>query len=186
MKNVRDLITFCAAILFVLSVTGCSISNSIESSSDSFSNSSGSVSDSSSSSSGDDEDDKDDEDGDGAAADTSYQDDVADYTSAYVAGLKSAAGAAAAGAESGADEAVASLQTVPGLDLSAFRKGISEVAAGYGITNWEGDSQTYAGIGAGLAKAGVTAEELPAYSQVLAGGDAAKAAGIEKGYGAGS
>jgi hypothetical protein len=181
MKMLRDLMSFCAVILLVSLVAGCSISNSIESSSDSFSNSSGS---SSGSSSPDDDDDDKDDDDEAAPADTSYQDDVADYTSAYVAGLKSAA--AAAGAESSADEAVASLQTVPGLDVSAFSKGISEVAAEYGITNWEGDSQTYAGIGAGLAKAGVSAEELPAYSQALASGDAAKAAAIEQGYGAGS
>jgi hypothetical protein len=169
---------------------GCSFSYSSDSSSDSSKSSSDSSNNSSESSSGssfDDEDDKDDDDG--ASVDTSYRDDVSDYmAAAYVAGLKSAesssaaaAGAAAAGAS--AASAPVDVADAPGIDVAAFRKGLSGIAAKYGIVGWESDEVTYTGIGIGLAKAGLPQQGLATYSQVLTDQDAAKSAAIERGYG---
>ena len=70
----------------------------------------------------------------------------------------------------------------PKVDVDAFRKGLSGVAAKYAITDWEVDDDTYAGIGLGLAKANVTSEEFATYSVAFSGGDAAKDAAIKRGY----
>jgi len=163
MRYLSELTALCLVLALASFSAGCSFSYSSDSSSDSSQSSSDSSNNSSESSSGssfdDKEDDKDDDDGD---VDTSYRNDVSDYmAAAYVAGLKSAehssaaavAGAAAAGATADAPAA-------PAIDVSAFRKGLSGIAAKYGIVGWESDEVTYTGIGLGLAKAGLPRQEL--------------------------
>jgi len=186
MNNLYAILAVCLVFGLTFVSAGCSISHSVKSSSTSIGNSSDSSSDSSSSSSADDDDKDDDGDGEGEAApDTSYRDDARDYTAAYVSALKdgggdaAAAGAAAAG---GADAATDGSAAGPKVDVDAFRKGLSGVAAKYAITDWEVDDDTYAGIGAGLAKVNVTSEEFATYSAAFSGGDAAKAAAIKLGY----
>ena len=85
----------------------------------------------------------------------SYQGDVRDYTEAYVRSST---------------------------DLQGFRKGLSSIARKHGITNWEADRATYTGIGEGLGKARVNQTQLDVYKTNFAGGDAVKAAAIDKGY----
>ncbi|MFZ2171096.1 MAG: putative lipoprotein, partial [Methylococcaceae bacterium] len=60
-----------------------------------------------------------------------YQNEVADYTTAYVKSSQ------------------------PGADYTSFLKGLSDVAAKEGVTNWDQDPLTYLGIGIGLKKANV-------------------------------
>lgn len=85
----------------------------------------------------------------------SYRDDVRDYTAAYV--------------QSGGD-------------YTTFTRGISNVAAKHGVSDWESDDDTYEGVGAGLRKANQTPAQLSAWQQNLAGGDAHKAAAMQDGY----
>jgi hypothetical protein len=187
----RELTALCLVLALASLSAGCSFSYSSDSSSDSSKSSSDSSNNSSESSSGssfdDEDDDKDDDDG--ASVDTSYRDDVSDYmVAAYVAGLKSAenssaaaAGAAAAGAP--AASVPADVADAPGMDVAAFRKGLSGIAAKYGIVGWESAEVTYTGIGIGLAKAGLPQQDLATYSQALTDQDEAKAAAIDRGYG---
>lgn len=90
------------------------------------------------------------------AAERAYQDDVSDYTRAY--------------AKSG------------GSDFQAFQADLAKLAREHGITNWEDNLDTYTAIGAGLRGAGVSAAQLMAYKQNLAGGDENKADAIQRGY----
>ena len=85
----------------------------------------------------------------------SYRGDVRDYTEAYLL----------------------SSDNLPG-----YRKGLASIARKYGISNWEADQATFTGIGEGLGKAKVKLAQLEVYEKNLAGGDALKAAAIEKGY----
>ena len=84
-----------------------------------------------------------------------YVSDVRDYTQAYV---KS------------------------GGDFDSFTRGLSDIAAKHGVSNWESDTDTYDGIGQGLRKAGATAMQLEVWKTNLAKGDASKAAAMQKGY----
>ena len=184
----RELTALCLALALASFSAGCSFSYSSDSSSDSSNSSSDSSNNSSESSSGssfdDKEDDKDDDGGDTAPADTSYRDDVSDYmAAAYVAGLQGSESSSAAAAGVAAAGATVDAADAPGIDVSAFRKGLSGIAAKHGIVGWESDEVTYTGIGRGLAKAGLPQQELAAYSQTLTDQDVAKAAAIERGYG---
>ncbi len=85
----------------------------------------------------------------------SYRDDVRDYTAAYV--------------QSGGD-------------FTQFTRGLSNVAAKHGVSDWENDMDTYAGIGAGLKKANQTPTQFTAWQTNLAGTDADKAAAMQRGY----
>lgn len=84
-----------------------------------------------------------------------YRNDVRDYTAAYV--------------QSGGD-------------FDAFTRGLTNVAAKHGVSNWESDTNTYVGIGQGLKKAGVTPMQLDVWKTNLSQGDSSKAAAIQKGY----
>lgn len=90
------------------------------------------------------------------AAERAYQDDVIDYTRAY--------------AKSG------------GKDAQTFQVDLAHLAGEHGITNWEENPDTYRAIGRGLGQAGVSEAELMAYKRTLAGGDAAKAEAMQRGY----
>lgn len=91
----------------------------------------------------------------GGASKQSYRDDVRDYTTTYFSSSS---------------------------DVDAFERGLGDVARRHGVTNWEEDDATYVGIGAGLAKARVTAGSFEALKRDLAHGDPAKANGLQKGY----
>ena len=70
-----------------------------------------------------------------------YENDVSDYAAAYI---KS------------------------GGDTSMLKAGISGVAGKRGITDWENDSSTYKGLGAGLKRAGVNQPTLDGYKGTMA------------------
>jgi len=87
-----------------------------------------------------------------------YQNEVADYTMAYVKSSKPESG------------------------YNAFLKGLSDIAAKQGVTNWDQDSLTYLGIGKGLKKANVEGIAYETYKKNFAGGDAEKMKEIQTGY----
>jgi hypothetical protein len=85
----------------------------------------------------------------------SYQRDVRDYTEAY---LRSSS------------------------DPTGFRNGLASLATKHGISNWEADEATYAGIGEGLGKAKVKQSQVEVFKTNLAGSDPVKAAALQNGY----
>ena len=87
-----------------------------------------------------------------------YQNEVADYTMAYVKSSQ------------------------PNADYNTFRKGLSDIAAKEGVTNWDQDSLTYMGIGKGLKRAKVEGVAYETYKKNFAGGDANKMEEIQDGY----
>jgi len=126
---------------------GCSFSYSSKSSSDSSKSSSESSSspfDSSSASSSSDR-----------AAKQSYQQDIADYTKAYVI---------SGGADSG------------------FPNGIGDIARKHGVSDWESDQSTWEGVGAGLAAANVKPDQLDTYKNNWGAGDPEAMKSIQRGY----
>jgi len=90
----------------------------------------------------------------GSSTQTS-RDDVRDYTYAYVSSRG---------------------------DLDAFQRGLGDIAQSRGVTNWEEDTATYVGIGAGLAKARVTGVPYETFKQNLGRSDSSKMAAIQQGY----
>jgi hypothetical protein len=84
-----------------------------------------------------------------------YKDDVADYTQAFV---------------------------VSGGSAAAFMDGIGAIAEKRGVSDWESDAATWEGIGAGLARANVTKEQLEVYKQNWSGGNTEAMKGIQRGY----
>jgi len=87
-----------------------------------------------------------------------YPNEVADYTMAYVKSSQ------------------------PNADYSSFLKGLSDIAAKEGITNWEQDTRTYIGIGKGLKKANVEGTVYETYKNNFANGDSQKMEDIQDGY----
>lgn len=87
-----------------------------------------------------------------------YQNEVADYTMAYVKSSQ------------------------PGADYTSFLKGLSDIAAKQGVTNWDQDSLTYMGIGKGLKKADVEGVAYETYKRNFARGNAQKMQNIQDGY----
>lgn len=85
-----------------------------------------------------------------------YRDDVEGYTYAYVRSSS--------------------------LDYTGFQKGLGEIAAKYGITNWEAQPVTYNAIGRGLKKAKLTGVEYETFKKNLAAGEYSKMQDIQKGY----
>jgi hypothetical protein len=132
-----------AALAIALAVgTACSFSHSSKSSSDSSGSSSRSSSGSSSPES----------------EQARYEQDVADYTEAYV---------------------------VSGGSDSGFLRGVGDIAEKRGISDWESHQRTWEGIGRGLARVKVSDVQLAVYTANWSGGDPARVKGIEKGYGSG-
>ena len=70
----------------------------------------------------------------------------------------------------------------PVRDYTTFLKGLSDVAAKEGVTNWDQDSLTYMGIGKGLKKANVEGVAYETYKKNFAGGNAQKMQQIQDGY----
>lgn len=87
-----------------------------------------------------------------------YPNEVADYTMAYVKSSQ------------------------PGADYNSFLKGLSDIAAKEGVTNWEQDTRTYIGIGKGLKKANVEGTAYETYKTNFAEGDSKKMEDIQDGY----
>lgn len=83
-----------------------------------------------------------------------YRNDIRDYTYAYVRSNGDAAG---------------------------LRDGVASIAGRHGVTNWEAETGSYVGIGAGLAKAKVSSSQAVLYASVLADGEGSRNA-IERGY----
>ena len=70
----------------------------------------------------------------------------------------------------------------PGTGYDTFLKGISDIAAKEGVTNWDQDSLTYRGIGKGLKKANIEGVAYETYKKNFASGDSQKMADIQSGY----
>ena len=87
-----------------------------------------------------------------------YPNEVADYTLAYVKSSR------------------------PNDSYSSFLRGLSDIAAKEGITNWEQDSLTYRGIGKGLKKANVNETVYETFKNNIANGDPKKIENIQSGY----
>jgi len=141
----RFLHPFFNAVILALPILvgGCSFSDSSRSISDSIessSDSSGSISDSSESN-----------------KEKKYENEVSDYTMAYVKSSKEA-------------------------DYAAYQKGLSDIAAKRGIVNWDQEPKTYIAIGKGLKKAGIEGVAYETYKRNFAGSDEAKMQNIQKGY----
>ena len=143
---------FNAVILVLpLIVTGCSfsdssrsISTSVESISDSvgsLSDSSGSIASSESSTSN---------------REKKYENEVSDYTMAYVKSSQA--------------------------DYNAYLKGLSDIAAKTGIVNWDQDPKTYKAIGKGLKRAGIEGIAYETYKKNFANFDEENMQNIQKGY----
>lgn len=89
------------------------------------------------------------------SAEAQYKSDVREYTAAYVK---------------------------TGGQFDAFRRGIGDLAKKHSITNWEDSTVTFEGIGEGLGEAGASEIQVKAYTDGLAGQDAAKRTALAKGY----
>jgi hypothetical protein len=90
--------------------------------------------------------------------DKKYSQEVSDYTMAYVK------------------------SSVANADYNSFAKGISDIAAKAGISNWEQTSSTYVAIGQGLKRAGVTGVTYDTYKSNFAHDNAANIKSIQQGY----
>jgi hypothetical protein len=84
-----------------------------------------------------------------------YQNDVADYTHAYI---------------------------ISGGQFDTFWKGLASVAERHGVTNYEADDPTYVGIGQGLAKSKFTQVQVETFGKNVSGGDTKKMQLIQQGY----
>jgi len=67
-------------------------------------------------------------------------------------------------------------------DRAVYSKGVSELAAEQGVSDWEADEDTLAGIGRGLKKANITGVLFETYKSSLANGYAVRIQLIQKGY----
>jgi len=144
--NLKQSLLYPALFGLSIAINGCSFSDSSKSSSESsksISDSTSSIISSPSSISG---------------KSKKYQNEVADYTMAYVK------------------------SSHPGADYNSFLKGLSDIAAKEGITNWDQDSLTYLGIGIGLKKADVEGVPYETYKKNFARGDSKKMEEIQDGY----
>lgn len=135
-----------AVVLACAMGLGCSFSYSSESSSDSSNNSSeSSVHSSDSSSPGKDESAR-------------FEEDVEQYTVAFLEGGGSA------------DE--------------SFFSGLGDLARRHGVSDWESETSTWEAIGRGLARSPSSDAERIAYQAAWTGGDAAKRSALAKGISA--
>ena len=84
-----------------------------------------------------------------------YQNDVADYTYAYV---------------------------ISGGQFGTFMKGLGTVAERHGVSDWEADDATYIGIGQGLGKAKFTQTQVDVFAKNVTSGDAKRTKLVQQGY----
>ena len=108
---------------------------------------------------------------------------ISNSTSSVVSSASSVSGKTKRYLNAVADYTMAFIKSSPpNADYNTFRKGLSEVAAKEGVTNWDQDSLTYMGIGKGLKKANVEGVAYETYKKNFAGGDANKMEEIQDGY----
>lgn len=138
--------------IFAMSLTACSFSDS----SGSFSESSESFSKSSNSFSGSSSSDSSDDSSEPSKESSRYQDEVTDYTVAYV--------------RSGST------------DTFSFQRGLSKLATRQRVVNWEQNQDTYIGIGRGLKKANLNTSSYEALKKDFAEGDYQKMQDIQEGF----
>lgn len=85
-----------------------------------------------------------------------YQEDITDYTSAYLSNEQ--------------------------FDRSSFSRGISEIATANGVTSWEQDEATLIAIGRGLKEAGLSDGTYLTYKSAIADNNQLLMNLIQKGY----
>ncbi|MGZ4956087.1 MAG: putative lipoprotein [Methylobacter sp.] len=137
-----------AIMMFSCIIAGCSFSDSSRSISDSvesISDSVGSLSDSITSSHSSQ-----------SNKDKKYENEVSDYTIAYVKSSRA--------------------------DYNSYFKGLSDIAAKTGIVNWDQEPKTYIAIGKGLKKAGIEGVAYETYKKNFAGSVQENMQNIQKGY----
>lgn len=87
---------------------------------------------------------------------TRYEDDVEEYTTAFVA--------------------------AGGGDPGTFQKGVSTLAAERGISDWESNAGIWQAVGCGLGAAELNEAQFMAYQQSWVGADATRMAQVRQGY----
>jgi hypothetical protein len=108
---------------------------------------------------------------------------ISDSTSSIVSSPSSVSGKSKKFLNAVADYTAAFVKSSPAnADYNTFLKGLSDVAAKEGVTNWDQDSLTYTGIGKGLRKANVEGVAYETYKKNFAGGDSKKMEEIQSGY----
>ena len=85
-----------------------------------------------------------------------YQEEIADYTTAYLSKEQ--------------------------FDRDTFNRGISEIATENGVTSWEQDEATLIAIGRGLKEAGLPVGVVQTYKNSIAGSNPLAMELIQKGY----
>ena len=155
------------ALVFVVACTyACSFSYSSDSSSDSSKHSSDSSTSSSGSSSPDHDhddghdhdDDHDDDKKNEKKSSSTFDQDVEQYTGAFL--------------------------DAGGSTNESFLSGVGDLARRHGVSDWESDPSTWEAIGRGLARSHATPAERTAYQAAWTGGDATKQSAMAKGIAA--
>lgn len=144
MLKYHTVFSYLAVISLALFLQGCSFSYSSEGSSKSSRGSSDSVSSIVSSPSN------------SSKTDERYQQEIQDYTHAYVKSSEA--------------------------DYASFQKGLTDIANIHGVVDWEQDSTTYIAIGRGLKKAGLKGVAYETYKKNLTGSNVTKMTDIQEGY----
>ena len=144
MFKYHTVFSYLAVISLAIFLHGCSFSYSSKSSSKSSGRSSDSVSSIVSSPSN------------SSKTTEKYQQEIQDYTHAYVKSSDA--------------------------DYASFQKGLTGIADSHGVVDWEQDSLTYVAIGRGLKKAGLKGVAYETYKKNLSGSDVTKMADIQEGY----
>ena len=136
--------SYLAVISLAIFLHGCSFSWSSKKSSKSSKRSSNSVSSIVSSPSN------------SSKTDEKYQQEIQDYTHAYVKSSEA--------------------------DYASFQKGLTDIADSHGVVDWEQDEITFVAIGRGLKKAGLEGIAYETYKKNLTGSNVSKMADIQEGY----
>lgn len=69
-----------------------------------------------------------------------------------------------------------------GNDIKGLAKGVTFISQKYGVTDWEAYTATYLGIGAGLAQAAISPQQVDMYISYLSRGDQQKVFAIQQGF----
>ena len=108
---------------------------------------------------------------------------ISNSTSSVVSSASSVSGKTKRYLNAVADYTMAFVKSSPpNAGYDTFRKGLSDVAAKEGVTNWDQDSLTYTGIGKGLKRANVEGVAYETYKKNFARGDSKKMEEIQDGY----
>ena len=119
---------------------------------------------------------------DGCSLSTSSKS-ISNSTSSVVSSASSVSGKSKKYLNAVADFTMAFVKSSePNAGYDTFQKGLSDIAAKEGVTNWDQDSLTYMGIGKGLRKANVEGIAYETYKKNFAGGDSKKMEEIQDGY----